>query len=386
MKKYTWENEPEKCLSWQIVKELQDMIHKVREKQRKLWQYIRLKSMFLKKSEFRRIHPELVGLWGKKFAQMIKYSSNRTFPIAEEFLNVRIEKVKDSKYQNTDAHVPILICALKNDIQKMVHFMEHYRRLGIKKFVFLDNMSTDGTFEYLLEQEDADVYRCAHPFTADRKIAWVNRLIAEIGMNRWYLMADSDEFFTYYGCREHTINEFVDRVEEKNLKRVGVVHLDMYPKDNLFSKDNTKDFVQRYCYFDKDTYEFSKAANGMRIVGGPRKRIFGTTMKVSGYRLVFFEVDDIVPSAHFMIPFEKSLSVPVYLVSLHYKFVNESDYSKMIEAVETGMHANNSEEYKTYYRILKENPDISLYDEKHSAEFTEENLRSLDFVEDIFQN
>lgn len=362
------------------------MMVSIKEKWTKLWKYMRLEYMFLKKSEFKNNYPGLVKLWKKKFAQMIRYSSERTFPIAEEFLSARIEKVKVKEYTNIDSCYPILICALKNDIEKIIYFMEHYRKIGIKNFVFLDNASTDGTYEYLLEQDDVSVYRCEHPFTADRKIAWLNRLIAEIGMNRWYLMVDSDEFFTYYGCREHTINEFVDRVEEKNLKRVGVVHLDMYPKDNLFSKNNTKDFVQRYCYFDKDTYEFSKAANGMRIVGGPRKRIFGTTMKVSGYRLVFFEEDDIVPSAHFMIPFEKSLSVPVYLVSLHYKFVNESDYGKMIEAVETGMHANNSDEYKTYYRILKENPDISLYDEKHSAEFTEENLRSLDFVEDIFQN
>ena len=366
-----------------------DTFNRISEKAIKLYKYIKLEYMFRKKSEFVTVHPELIALWKKKFRQMIRYSSDRTFPVAEEFLTVKINKVKDNEMiglNGESINIPILICSVKNDLQKMHFFMEHYRKIGIKNFVILDNASEDGTYEFLLSQEDVTLYRCEHPFTADRKIAWLNRLIAEIGINRWYLMVDSDEFFTYYGCSEHTINEFIDLVEEKKLKRVGVVHLDMYPKDNLFSKDNTEDFVRRYCYFDKDTYEFSKAANGMRIVGGPRKRIFGTTMKVSGYRLVFFEEDDIVPSAHFMIPFEKSLGVPVYLVSLHYKFVNESDYDKMIEAVETGMHANNSEEYKTYYRILKENPDISLYDEKHSAEFTEENLRSLDFVEDIFQN
>ena len=360
------------------------MIHKVMEKQKKFWQYIRLECMFLKKSEFRRIHPELVRLWKKKFAQMIKYSSNRTFPIAEEFLSARIERVKDSKCSNMDLHVPILICALKNDVQKIVHFMKHYRRLGIKKFVFLDNMSTDGTYEYLLEQEDTEVYRCENPFTADRKIAWVKRLIAEMGIDKWYLMVDSDEFFTYLGYKEHTIDELIVQAEKRGLKRIGVVHLDMYPRGSLFSEENTEDFTKHYCYFDKDTYEFSRTKHGMRIVGGPRKRVFGITVKVSGYRLVFFEEDDVVPSAHSMIPFEKSYGVPVYLASLHYKFVNESDYDKMIEAVETGMHANASVTYKAYYNILKEIPEISLFDEKHSALFSEESLRNIDFMDDAF--
>lgn len=360
------------------------MIHKVKEKQRQFWQYIRWECMFLKKSEFRRIHPELVRLWKKKFAQMIKYSSNRTFPIAEEFLNVRIDKVKESKCTIVDFHTPILVCTLKNDLEKMTYFMPHYRKLGIKQFVFLDNMSTDGTFEYLLEQEDADVYRCAHPFTANRKIAWVNRLIAEMGINKWYLMVDSDEFFTYLGYTEHTIDELIMQAEKKDLKRIGVVHLDMYPRGSLFSKETTEDFTKHYCYFDKDTYEFSRTAYGVRIMGGPRKRVFGTSMKISGCRLVFFEEDDVVPSAHFMIPFEKSHDIPIYLVSLHYKFVNESDYNKMIEAVETGMHANSSEEYQTYYTILKENPEISLYDENHSLPFTEENVRKIDFIQDMF--
>ena len=123
---------------------------------------------------------------------MIRYSSNRIFPILEEFLTVKIDKVSDRELVQSDSHKPILICVLKNEVIKIQYFMEHYRKLGIENFVFLDNMSTDGTFEFLLEQEDAIVYRCEHPFVSNRKIAWINRLIAEIGLNRWYLMVDSD--------------------------------------------------------------------------------------------------------------------------------------------------------------------------------------------------
>lgn len=360
------------------------VILKIKEKGRKLFQYIRLNLLFSQNNEFRRVHPEVVHLWEKKFRQMIRYSSDRTFPIAEEFVAVKMDKVHEREQKCEDESVPILICVLKNDIGKLQPFMEHYRKRGIKHFVFLDNMSTDGTFEYLVEQKDADVYRCEHNFTADRKIAWVNRLIAEYGMNKWYLMVDSDEFFTYLGENKFLFKDVVQKAEQKGFKRLGVVHLDMYPKDRLFGNEDREDFIKTYCYFDKDTYTYAKSPRGMKIAGGPRKRVFGTEMKVSGYRMVYFEADDVVPSAHFMIPYEKSYNVPVSLISLHYKFVNESDYDKMVEAVKTGMHSDNSAEYKTYYRVLKENPQISLYDEKHSVLLSEENLRKISFIEDIF--
>lgn len=354
------------------------------EKKNKLLQYIKLKKMFSSQNEFEKIHPELVLLWERKFRQMIRYSSDRTFSIAEEFLSAKIEKVSERKQKYMDTGNPVLICVLKNDIGKICYFMEHYRKRGIDNFVFLDNMSTDGTFEYLLEQEDAVVYRCEHGFTADRKIAWVNRLIAEYGDDKWYLMVDSDEFFTFLGEDKYQFKDVVSKAEEKGFKRLGVIHLDMYPKDNLFATDNRENFIQTYCYFDKDTYTYAKSPRGMKIAGGPRKRVFGTDMKVSGYRMVYFEMDDVVPSAHFMIPYEKSYEVPVSLISLHYKFVNDSDYNKMIEAVETGMHSDNSAEYKTYYKAIEENPLVTFFDEKHSELLSEENLRKISFIEDIF--
>lgn len=355
------------------------------EKTLKFLKYIKLETLFMKKNEFGTVHPELIKLWKRKFRQMIRYSSDRTFPIAEEFLTVEIDKICERGKKSESERGPILICVLKNDIEKLRPFMEHYRKRGIRHFVFLDNMSTDGTFEFLLEQKDADVYRCGHSFTADRKIAWVNRLIAEYGINKWYLMVDSDEFFTYLGENRFQFEDVIQKAEEKGFKRLGVVHLDMYPKGSLFGTDSGReDFIRTYCYFDKDTYTYAKSPRGMKIAGGPRKRVFGTDMKVSGYRMVCFEEDDVVPSAHFMIPYEKSYGTPVCLISLHYKFVNESDYEKMIEAVETGMHSDDSAEYKTYYRVLKENPQVTLYDKEHSVMLCEENLREISFVGDIF--
>ena len=359
------------------------MFSNIQEKGHKLFSYIRLRFIFGKRNEFNRIHPELVHLWRKKFAQMIKYSWLRVWEIADEFLNAKIELVKKSDLL-FDSSTPTLLCVLKNDIAKIKLFMQHYRELGVVNFVFLDNMSTDGTYEFLLEQEDVTIYRCEHSFTADRKVAWLNRLIAELGLNRWYLMVDSDEFFSYQGYKEHNINQFIEKVSKKGIKRVGVIHLDMYPKGKLFNNDSNMNFMDEYCYFDKDTYTFKNAHSVIYMRGGPRKRAFGMNMSLSGVRMVYFEADDIVPSAHFMLPYLKEGITPIYLVSRHYKFVDESDYNKMLEAVQTGMHYNNSVGYRAYLDVLTKNPDLSLYDEGHSLLFSEENLKVFSFLETLF--
>lgn len=345
--------------------------------------YTKLRILFSKKSEFGVIHPNELKLWERKFRQMIKYDSERIFPIAEEFLTVKIEKVKDQEIQGHGR--AILICALKDEKNKIEQFMEHYRKLGVDRFVILDNLSTDGTFEYLKEQKDVELYRCEHLFTANRKIAWMNRLIAEHGIGKWYLMVDSDEFITYFGASQHGLEDVVDKCEEKGYKRLGGAMIDMYPDSGLFQTGNKKNFRETYCYFDRDTYTVSTTWRGLVIIGGPRRRVFGTKMKVSKYCLFYFEEDDVVSSAHYEIPYKKGFNVPTALAALHYKFVNESDYQKMLEAVETGMHSDNSAEYKTYYNAYKENRDVTFYDEAHSEFFSEDAMHKLGFFETIFE-
>lgn len=357
----------------------------IREKGKKIKEYIKLEKMFLQQSEFRSVHPELIALWKHKFRQMIRYSSERTFAIAEEFLKVSLEKVHAGEWEQVNENDPVLVCAVKNDLEKIKKFIPYYKELGIRQFVVIDNDSSDGTFEFLCEHKEITVYRCTHSFTADRKIAWIDRVIAEIGDDRWYLMVDSDEFVTYLGVNEHKIDEFVRRNRELGRERIGSFMLDMYPKEALFESTGETDFMENYCYFDKDTYEVMQARNGLRIKGGPRFRKFGTTMKLSKYCLFYFGRDDIVPSAHIHIPFEKSLNAPVSIAIRHYKFLNHSDFDKVVEAVQTGMHSEDSKEYKTYLKGINGNEKLTLFDEAHSLEFSEENLRQIKFLTDVFE-
>ena len=87
--------------------------------------------------------------------------------------------------------------SLPDDIYKIKVFMEHYRQLGVEAFIFLDNNSGDGTKEFLCQQEDVILYTSDQQYSSARRVAWINRLLAIYGQDRWCLVVDSDELVTY---------------------------------------------------------------------------------------------------------------------------------------------------------------------------------------------
>ena len=52
----------------------------------------------------------------------------------------------------------ILICCVYNDARRIKKVYEHHKTIGVSHFVFVDNMSDDGTTQWLLSQ-DVDVYQ-----------------------------------------------------------------------------------------------------------------------------------------------------------------------------------------------------------------------------------
>ena len=101
------------------------------------------------------------------------------------FANARIEVVRKTVPCSEDN--PIVVLCVKNDIRRIQMLVEHYRSLGVVKFAFLDNGSEDGTFEWLLEQPDIDLYRCLERYQTNVKEGWINRIISHYGFDRWFI-------------------------------------------------------------------------------------------------------------------------------------------------------------------------------------------------------
>lgn len=57
-----------------------------------------------------------------------------------------------------------LLSLLKNELYFLPAFLSHYRRLGVQRFVFLNDGSDDGSVEYLLDQPDTILVESDHSY------------------------------------------------------------------------------------------------------------------------------------------------------------------------------------------------------------------------------
>ena len=100
----------------------------------------------------------------------------------------------------TEVDLPLIVIS-RNERRLIDPFLEHYRRLGVTRFLWLDDRSADGSREILTDQADVDLlasnvsYREAH-----RGRLWREMIIDRYGRNRWYVMVDTDEFLVFADC------------------------------------------------------------------------------------------------------------------------------------------------------------------------------------------
>ncbi len=273
------------------------------------------------------------------------------------FGNKKIALLKRVSEMEIPKDEVIMICCVRNDLNRVKKVYSHHKDIGINYMVFVDNMSDDGTREWLMQQE-ADVYSIDEDYHAGRKAAWVREVQDIYGYDRWYLIVDSDELFSYVGMEEHTIKDVTEYAKKNSIKRVRSILLDMYSDHEAYqSRLYESEFDKEYCYFDRDTYYMARDCRGEMVRGGPRKRVFkyenGYDNPLTKYPLIFAGRED-VWGDHTPVPFKKNFGSNLVTVLRHYKFIC-GDYEKYTEAARNGRYYGDSIEYRTYVS-WKDNP------------------------------
>lgn len=286
--------------------------------------------------------------WKKAFLDLAIHT-RYGLEICEEFCKSKITKIKYIGI--IDNPSPILICPIKNDIAKISKFYNHYLNIGVKNFVFIDNGSDDGTYEWLLSQ-NVNLYRCNNKYTSIRRLGWINRIIAQFGFHKWYIIVDSDELLIYKNYEEMKIMEFIKKHE--TIKRIRGILIDMYPE-----KLTSSTSLDEYKYFDSDGYTKTIKDELVLIQGGMRKRIFDTNSYLTKYPIIYFDKNSIVCSSHYNYPFQYNFDSSCLIGILHYKFL-ATDFEKYKQYCENGSFSNNSLEYKAYIKKLSDHKDVNM--------------------------
>jgi len=267
---------------------------------------------------------------------------------------------------------PIVVFCCRDEALRLPYFLQYYRDLGFEGFIAIDNMSSDGTRELLLEQDDVVLIEANGSYLAARcGLYWVNHVLRDkVANRRWVLLVDVDELLVFRGVENGGISELIADAESAGDGIVFTPMIDMYSHLDLDQVDYKRGepFTGTCSYFDGlDTYNLIIKRFGYGVEGGVRDRIFFKSEdgknKINLTKYSFFKWDNrmLVKTAHSVSPKYMQETKTIGAL-LHFKFFQ--DFREKVEvAVRDNLHWNDSQEYKVYWEGLESGRSLSLYSE-----------------------
>ncbi|MGM9487224.1 glycosyltransferase family 2 protein [Ideonella sp. YS5] len=144
----------------------------------------------------------------------------------------------DSRLEILATAPVVLIAVARNERVLAPHFLAHYRSLGVQAFVFIDNLSDDGTREFLAAQPDVVLYSADTEYRHSHYgVSWQQAVLGAHALGKWVVLADLDEFLVYPDCEQRPIGAWLDELEAAGHDAARVMMVDMYPAGDMDQAD-----------------------------------------------------------------------------------------------------------------------------------------------------
>lgn len=280
-----------------------------------------------------------------------------------------------------------LVAQIRNARRYLPSFLQHYRNIGVTRFIFVDDQSTDGSLEYLEKIENVDLYQSRLSYMeSNRGLLFKEEVVEIYGANRWWVFVDIDEYIVYDGIETHGLSDLTRALERRRLTRLLAPLLDMYPSGNIqqahFDGSDSQMPWEVASAFDRSGYFIRFRGKDWEIRGGVRHRVFGNWVELTKYPLMYVADGDYFRSIHYPRPHYGN-STPILGNLLHFKFF--SDYEDSIRrAVEEGRYFEGSKHYKVALERIEQGRAV-FYDRDISEEFIgAKGLAEIGFFKSIF--
>lgn len=287
-----------------------------------------------------------------------------------------LQQVSKRQIDSNASGVKVVFC-VRNEKFRLPFFLDYYRQLGVSEFFAIDNNSDDETGDYLLQQEDVNLFYTEASYKeSNAGRDWTTELARKYCIGNWCLTLDVDEFFVYPFSEFVGLPALCEYLDRWGYQGLFSVFLDFYAKGPLSSAQyregsSTFDVCD---YFDSaDSYSIYETPNFpfLQIKGGIRQRKFwnvedprsGPSMR----KLVLVKWDEEFEYLHSTHSCSSIRLADITAAIAHFKFMAHlKEYAK--SEVERNDRVANSGDWKVYASALDQE-DISFYDSKYSVKF-----------------
>ena len=279
------------------------------------------------------------------------------------------DKAKDLRRGGVRA----FLCA-RNEADRLPHWLDHHRRLGVEHFFCVVHDSEDTTAALLTAQSDCSVWTTDASYKAARfGVDWIGWLLYRYGHGAWCLTLDADELFVYPGWTTCTLPQLTAWLDATHRPALAAPLLDLYPKGALGDQRYVagQDPLKILTHYDawNTTHILQPKHQNQWIQGGPRARIFFAKRPeraptLNKIPLVKWRRSYVyVTSTHILLPrflnaaFDARKGLPVIGCLLHTKFL-DSIITRSADPKHRAEHFENSSLYGDYYAAIVNNPTL----------------------------
>ncbi len=285
----------------------------------------------------------------------------------------QLKVVKDRTRQIGDGDI-LAFCCLRDEAERLPHYLRHYRRLGVRHFLVVDNGSTDGSDALLAEQPDVSVWHTSSSYKQSRfGVDWLGWLQMRFGHGHWCLTADADETLIYPHWETRDLRALTGWLDRSGIVAYPAMMLDLYPKGPVGHQSYVagQDPTEVLNWFDGGNYTMrvQEPLGNLWIQGGARARFFFaeeprkaptlTKIPLVKWNRRFAYVN----SSHTLLPprlnrvYDQSGGEAPSGILLHSKFLPGAVDRARVER-ERREHFARSEQYDSYYAQVIAGPDL----------------------------
>lgn len=168
---------------------------------------------------------------------------------------------------------------MRNEALRLPHFLAHYRQLGVRHFLIVDNGSTDETAAILQAQDDVSLWQTQASYkTARFGMDWLTWLLRRYGHGHWTVTVDADELLIYPQWDTKDLIALTQHLAGRGHPSLGALMLDLYPKGSPDQQSyrpgaNPTDTLP---WFDSHGYWCERRGQhkSVSVLGGVRARKF----------------------------------------------------------------------------------------------------------------